>query len=248
MAGELEFIGTKGAHAQAGGFSCGHWIADVWGEAVTPHGHDEAHLILVTGGNYETRADGDPAGAVLVYNPPGLWHADRFVGGPGSSFTIAVSPQRFAALRDLHLPHAPTRLNARCLGGLLVRAMRAACTRRESGEDELTTLGLELMGAVAADGDDAAPRSAPPWLDHACQMLRDREPAEIDAVSAAVGVHPVHLARTFRRVLRCTPGEYRLAAQVEAAATALARTRAPLCEIALDAGFADQSHFTRRFG
>ena len=42
-------------------------------------------------------------------------------------------------------------------------------------------------------------------------------------------------------------GAYLREIRVQRAADALARSSAPLAQIALDAGFADQSHFTRVF-
>ena len=44
-----------------------------------------------------------------------------------------------------------------------------------------------------------------------------------------------------------TAGVYLREIRVQRAADALVRSSAPLAQIALDAGFADQSHFTRVF-
>jgi len=60
------------------------------------------------------------------------------------------------------------------------------------------------------------------------------------------GVHPVHFARTFRRVYGCTISDYVRGLRV-ARAMLLLRGTAPLDEIALAIGFADQSHFCREF-
>ena len=60
-------------------------------------------------------------------------------------------------------------------------------------------------------------------------------------------VHPVHLAQTFRKFYRCTIGDYVRSLRIEFACRQLAATKMPLSEIALLAGFADQSHFTRTF-
>ena len=62
-----------------------------------------------------------------------------------------------------------------------------------------------------------------------------------------MGVHPAHLARCFKREYGQTVGEYARALRLEWAAEQLALDDASLAEIALGAGFADQSHFTRAF-
>ena len=66
-------------------------------------------------------------------------------------------------------------------------------------------------------------------------------------VARDAGVHPVHLARTFRRFFGCTPAEYLRSRRVEQAALLVRVTQRPLAEIALECGFFDQSHLTRAF-
>src|SRR5260221_476491 len=62
-----------------------------------------------------------------------------------------------------------------------------------------------------------------------------------------VGVHPVPLARTFRRVHRMTFAGYVRQVRIEFARRELAVSGAPLGDIAVAAGFCDQSHFSRLF-
>jgi AraC family transcriptional regulator len=55
------------------------------------------------------------------------------------------------------------------------------------------------------------------------------------------------LIRVFRQHYKCTPGQFLRQLRLEAAADALAQSAQPLLEIALEAGFADQPHFTKAF-
>ena len=66
-------------------------------------------------------------------------------------------------------------------------------------------------------------------------------------LAAHAGVHPSHLARSFRRHLGCSPGAYLRRLRLERACEALAETRASILAIALEAGFSGQAHFTRAF-
>jgi AraC family transcriptional regulator len=66
-------------------------------------------------------------------------------------------------------------------------------------------------------------------------------------IAEAVGVHPVHLAQTFHKSYRCTVGDYVRRLRIESTCRELATSEAPIVEIALAAGFCDQSHFTRTF-
>ena len=62
-----------------------------------------------------------------------------------------------------------------------------------------------------------------------------------------MGVHPVHLCRTFSEHFDCTLGEYIRRLRVLRGRQLLAIDDGGLAEIALQSGFADQSHFTRVF-
>jgi AraC family transcriptional regulator len=74
-----------------------------------------------------------------------------------------------------------------------------------------------------------------------------REPLRMRDLARDAGVHPVHLARVFRKMEKRTPGEYQQRLQVRAACELLRDPEWPLAVIAAECGFADQSHFTRVF-
>lgn len=69
----------------------------------------------------------------------------------------------------------------------------------------------------------------------------------VSAIAADVGVHPVHLARVFRRAWGCSPGELLRWRRTEEASRLLLRTRLPVADVAAAVGFVDQSHMTRAF-
>jgi AraC family transcriptional regulator len=56
-----------------------------------------------------------------------------------------------------------------------------------------------------------------------------------------------HFSHAFRQTVGCPPHQWLLAQRVERAKQLILNTRQPLSEIALETGFADQSHFTRVF-
>ena len=87
------------------------------------------------------------------------------------------------------------------------------------------------------------------WLHHAREILHHRFRERIDLVglAAAVGVHPVHFSRAFRQKVGCTVTQYIQRLRIDYARGQLMTTEDPLSFIAIDAGSADQGHFTRRF-
>jgi AraC-like DNA-binding protein len=67
-----------------------------------------------------------------------------------------------------------------------------------------------------------------------------------DELEAASGLTRFDLARQFRAVVGASPYRYSIMRRLEAARSQIGR-QAPLVDTALNAGFADQAHFTRMF-
>jgi AraC-like DNA-binding protein len=124
-----------------------------------------------------------------------------------------------------------------------------------AGADRARLPDVAVLGSLVArlfDVGQASPRHVPQerqagWLRDARALLETdgEEPAMRD-VARALGVHPVSLARRFRRQLACSPREYRQRWRVRRALALLA-TGAALPRVAQDAGFCDQSHLCRSF-
>ena len=221
-------------------------------EEVGTHTHETAHFVLVLAGLYVSEARAAPAiaeGPFLLYNPPGTTHRDRFHTLRGRFLTISITPERLRSVSDhialvreaVVLPGNRARKLAQRLAGELTCWHRASALIAEG-------LSLELVAEVAAK--PARPERCPPlWLKQVRDLLRDQctQTMSIADIAAAVQVHPVHLTRTFRRFFRSTPGEYLRTCRLEKAAVLLARTSKPLAQIALESGFADQSHFSKAF-
>jgi len=115
---------------------------------------------------------------------------------------------------------------------------------------ESLALGMlaEASRRVAAADAARTARAVPLWLQVAVAFIHQHfaEPLSLSAVAKKVGVHPVHLARTFRRVHKTTFAAYVRGLRIEFARRELAGTAA-LSDIASAAGFCDQSHFSRCF-
>jgi transcriptional regulator of acetoin/glycerol metabolism/AraC-like DNA-binding protein len=70
---------------------------------------------------------------------------------------------------------------------------------------------------------------------------------DIDSLATTAGLSPFHFARAFKQSEGRTPHHFILQRRIAKARELLSRGDLPLSEIALIVGFADQSHFTRRF-
>lgn len=76
---------------------------------------------------------------------------------------------------------------------------------------------------------------------------RFREHVQFSELADFCGLSSTHVHRLFRRLLRMSPTEYLLALRLQEARRLLVTTDHPLSVIAMDTGFFDQSHFTKRF-
>ena len=73
------------------------------------------------------------------------------------------------------------------------------------------------------------------------------ETISIQALADTAGLSMYHFARAFKQSEGITPHDYLVQCRVRRAQELLAGTDLPLSEIALAAGFSDQSHCARRF-
>jgi AraC family transcriptional regulator len=89
----------------------------------------------------------------------------------------------------------------------------------------------------------------PNWLRQARELLHAHfnDSLNLDEIASAVGVHPTHLARTFKKHYRTTVGEYVRRLRLDWATRRLSETEESIAEIASSAGFYDQSHFSHLF-
>ena len=74
-----------------------------------------------------------------------------------------------------------------------------------------------------------------------------RQDLSLQAMAAQVGFSPYHFARLFRQTTGESPHQFVLRQRMERAQALLRVTNAPLARVALESGFAGQSHLTRTF-
>jgi AraC family transcriptional regulator len=233
----------------------GFAVTDAWfaPAAFLPrHTHDRASVAIMLGGSFDLEMSGEvyhcPPAAAFT-EPAGETHTNRI--GPKGCNVVVIQPdpnrdellRPFAALlgRPSHRHHA----------GLAERAARLA---RELAEpDDLAPLAAEAMVleilVSLARVHEGERRGPPPWLLRAQELVHARftESIRMAEIAREVEVHPAHLARAFRAHFRMSLGSYVRRLRLEWAAGELESPAMSLASVALAAGFADQSHFTRSF-
>lgn len=213
------------------------------------HSHDEWRYCLAVRGTYtdswrrglRTRTPGD-----LSLHPAGETHTSAFHDDATCFHIEMAGPWRDRLLGDAGIAPEPHEF----LEGR-VPFLAAALRREAMRPDAVSPLAIEGLACELIAWCARSLRWEPAGVScavRARELLRDRfaESLSLDEVAVAVGVHPVHLARQFRRTFGCSVGEYVRRTRVDHACRAL-RTGASLGAIALAVGFADQSHLTRVF-
>lgn len=244
------FLGHAQASGSAGGFLLARMVPTVPEHEVHEHTHAEAHFVLLLGGAYLSSAHGAPAvahGPLLVYNPPGTVHRDRFQGdGAGGAFmTVTVGTETLRDHADaVALPDHP------CVVDLSAVSAAGRLTHWAGGPEHLLaeSLCVELLDAAARPLQQAR-LAMPPWLWRVREQLHDACEADfaLRDLAATAGVHAVHVTRSFRRHFGCTPGDYLRRCRLARAAALLRTSRLSLAEVAVGCGYFDQAHFTRSF-
>lgn len=141
------------------------------------------------------------------------------------------------------------------------------CVSLECGEHELFATVQRLIGFESTAGSsdvtpangglpaeqprDSFPRGglAPGALrrvrEHVEKNLTDR--LRTEDLATVAGLSPGHFNRAFRQSMGQPPHQYVLQRRVAVASELLEKTDRALADIALDVGFADQSHFSRTY-
>jgi AraC family transcriptional regulator len=222
---------------------------------VPRHTHEAAHFILVLRGVYSTEArnqDGPCSSSTLIFNPAGTTHRDCFRSRNGRFLSITPS-LKGSRLLDRSSPVAQVVAggSVRSLEGKLITGAIAREFARDKHPSSIVLegLGLELIGQLLGLEDCTESRCIPDWLLRTKEMIEDCAGSEITiaGLAATVAVHPVYLARAFRKHFGNSPGEYLRRRRLLRVRRLLLDTHLPLVEVALQCGFSDQSRMTHAF-
>ena len=216
------------------------------------HSHQEPDFCFVLTGSF-TEISGKQVRYCrprsVLFHPPGEAHSDHFHTGT-RCLGLQFSSYGTDDLLRWQARIASTPVNP--LGGrlsqLAARLYRELCMPDEVSRIMIKGLALQLMAETSRQATVSV-CVAPPWLGQAKDILHEQfsDRPSLISLAASVGVHPVHLAREFRRFYGCTITEYVLQRRLDFACHEMLNSRATLIDIALAAGFFDQSHFARTF-
>ena len=221
------------------------------GSRLPEHAHARASFSLVLEGSYRERfgtCDLRVEPMHVVFMPAA--HSHRIDIGASDSRGLRLDLDRWwmerRGVRDA-VPHLVDRDG----GELLWLGLRLLAELRNP--DDCSPLAIEGIALEMLAHTERRrrrdERRPPPWLPRATEMIRARhqQPLTVKGIAAEIGLHPIHLSRVFRRHHRVSIGHYLRRTRVRFACRRLHAPDVHLADLALSAGFADQSQFTRAF-
>ncbi len=215
------------------------------------HSHELAYVSIVLKGRYAEHCHGktwEHEAGQLIFHVPGESHWDHMHEEAVHVLNVEVTSSQLARLKTYGI--APT---SRMVfeDGYMVQLGRKLHRELQNSDPAsrlaLEGLSLELLAEVFRVQALRAEERPGDWPSHIMEILQSRykEPLTMGELASLVGVHPVSIARAFRRRYLCSVGEYVRRLRVEAACHEIVNSDLPIVEVATRSGFFDQSHLCR---
>lgn len=227
-----------------------------------PHVHDSYAIAVLEEGAERYRYRGAEhlagAGSIALLNPDEV-HTGSKASEQGWRYRVFYPrPQQFRdLLAELELPHASAPMfqgsvhrDAELVAALiqLHRLLEHPATAVLQGQTLWRETMLCLLQRHARVPEAREAGREPQAVARAKELLAASlsEPPSLEQLAVAVGLSPFHFARVFRHATGMPPHAWLRQRRLEQARALLRAGCAPL-EVAMQLGFADQSHLSRQF-
>lgn len=210
--------------------------------------HDHDHLQvswLLAGDLLETNRTQDRELLLpsIGVKPAGFAHANKYGRHGSLILTVAIKPGSsmediYRRLNDWQWTPVSDGMNSAYSPAHLIQLINQT-------DDEAESAIWDLL-AVPSSRHTPVLKSPPPWLLRIRDQLQEQtSPQDMRVMAGEAGVHRVYLSRIFTACFGAPPSVYRSRCRVAKALSSVFRGET-LAGAALDAGFADQSHFNRQ--
>jgi AraC-like DNA-binding protein len=219
---------------------------------LTQHAHASAFILFVQRGSFleqhGSRAEHYDRFS-CIFRPRLDEHANDFDDCGALLLAVDVSARWLDRLREAGFDGERTGIRSPFVQQFADRVEAELKAPDELSETVVEALVIEVLAHAWRRSRRTICSRKSVWLERARRLIENEFASSLSlgGVASAVGVHPVHLAREFRAAYGCTVGEYLRNVRVSFAREQLAMTGEALSEIALLAGFADQSQLTKCF-
>jgi len=185
----------------------------------------------------------------LLLRPSGQMHSNHYGPLGHHGFMVEFDDRWLQICRHLvTLFNGHKEFRGGPISGIGLRIFRESRINDAVAPIIVEGLMLEVLG-YASRSLVKLPARLPSWLSQARDLLHGHfnDPLTLLDIANSVGVHPTHLARSFKKHYRSTIGEYLRQLRLDWATRQLSETEDSIANIAAAAGFYDQSHFSHLF-
>ncbi len=215
------------------------------------HYHKNPYFCYVLNGNYSehfSRNDLTCSKGDFIFHPQHTEHHNNFPDKSATCFNLEFSESWINKFVE-------SKLNISCIVKTNDYRMQSSVLKiykEINNFDNLSSLmieGLMLETIAGFSRNNAVNSLVPCYLKKIAEYLNEEYHSNpsLSHLASIAEVSPGHLVREFRKVFKITIGDYLRQVRVKQSSFMLRYTDKSLSDIALDAGFSDQSHFSRVF-
>lgn len=217
------------------------------GTVIPQHRHEHPNLFLLIDGVFETAVDGQRtklAASTTTFQQSDEIHEARVLSRAARGFSVELIGDSACHLQA-------SRRGQELCGPAIGRLMRHLhCelrTKNVARELAMDGLAMQLLALLKRERERVS--SAPPgWLRKAKELLAETSAElSLSRLSIILGIESTEIVRAFKTHVGVSPAAFYRSSRIAAACQRLMESRKPMTQVALEAGFYDQAHFSRCF-
>lgn len=180
----------------------------------------------------------------VVLKPGDVFHNNEFGPQGARLLSVILHPQFLSKLHDPTIFNHWQWYHAHQAAGVTSHYLQ-----RLRITDDPASETIDFLAAIPSHTKADNQKYPPDWLDVLCEKIHDQPEKNysVQDLAASINLHPVYLARVFRRHFKCGVKEYIHRRRLRNIISTLSDTSCSLVEVALECGYADQSHMSRFF-
>lgn len=231
-----------------GGFYQQHFSAE---NLIPDHFHEDPYISFVQTGNYIEKSIANEFycdKGSIIFHPAKESHSNQFIDET-RVFSLFLKPDQLGRQKGKALECGATKFKSASLNILFRKVFEELRVQDEFREIILEGLALEIVGEVLRINFGHKAQICENIAQRTLEILHgnNQAPISLRDISRQLNVQKIYIARSFKKTTGFTIGEYQRKIRVQKACELLQKTNLPICEIALEAGFCDQSHLNKVF-
>lgn len=211
---------------------------------ISTHAHAKPYLCLLASGIYkeESNTSNLITTGEIIYRTANYEHANRFLNQDSVCLNIEIDNElNFMDKNDFKLPSKESKQK------IALEAYKVLFAVKNGVPTDL--LNIYCHESMLAVIDGLEHKGDVNWIKKVKDYINDNPlaPISLQELSHLFGLHPNYIVRKFKSVTGMKLSEYLTKIRLDHSISNLLLTEDRLTDIAIDAGFYDQSHFNRNF-